>query len=265
MNKKPIGIFDSGVGGLTVVKEIMRLLPNEDLIYLGDTARVPYGNRGKEIIKTFSLELTDFLLKQDVKFLVVACNTISAISLNEIQNISPVGVIGVIKPSARVLAKITKNNRIGIIGTNATIKNKAYEKELGEINSSINIISRATPLFVPLAEEGLGESKIAKIVAEYYLSEFKDIDTLHLGCTHFPLLRKVIQEVIGESVKIVDSAEPTAEELKILLTEQNLLNKEQSSKIKFYFTDIAGNTIEIANKFIGRDISNSVQEIRVKI
>lgn len=263
MNKKPIGVFDSGVGGLTVLKEITKVLPKENLIYLGDTARVPYGTRGKELIKTFSLQLVDFLLKQDVKFLVIACNTISSTAINEIQKASPVEVIGVIKPSASEIARTTKNKNVGIIGTTATIKSKAYEEEILKIDSFIKIKSKATPLFVSLAEQGFGESKIAKLAAEYYLSDFNEIDTLHLGCTHFPLLRNAIQQAVGRFVKIVDSATPTAEELKKLLIKQNLLNKEKSSEIKFYFTDLTEGTTAIANEFMGMDIRGNAQMIRL--
>src|SRR5689334_598138 len=196
MISSPIGIFDSGIEGLTVVKEILKQLPNENIIYLGDTARVPYGTRGKEVIKKFSLELTNFLLKRKVKFLVVACNTISATCLDEIKKISPVPVLGVINGAADDAVKNTKTNVIGVIGTPATISSKVYEKTIKDKNPKIKVISKACPLFVPLAEDGKISDKSTKLIAQNYLKDFKKtkIDTLILGCTHYPVLKKIIGE-----------------------------------------------------------------------
>lgn len=262
MNNNPIGIFDSGIGGLTVVKEIVKLLPNESIIYLGDTARVPYGSRGKETITEFALQLTKFLLKKDVKFLVVACNTISAICLDKIQNISPVPVIGVIKPASKKIVETTKTRRVGVIGTRATINSNVYEKEIHAINPEIIVTSIACPLFVPIAEEGLGSSKIAKLTAQYYLNDLKNIDTLHLGCTHYPVLRNVIRETVGEGVTIIDSASSTAEELKKVLAENKLLtDKSFKASQTYYVTDAPEHVIPIVNLFLGKDIKNIIHKI----
>ncbi len=254
MNSNPIGVFDSGIGGLTVVKEIIQQLPNENIIYIGDTARVPYGTRGKEVIEKFALELVNFLLKKNVKVLIVACNTISATCLDEIKKISPVAVIGVINPAINSAIKTTKNNRIGVIGTTATISSKIYEKGLGK---EIKVTSKACPLFVPLTEEGLKNHPAAKLIAKDYLKKISksSIDTLILGCTHYPILKEVIQNVVGKKVKLVDSAKPTAKELKALLEEKGLRNGKKNPKYDFYVTDITNRTQEIAEKFFGNNFS----------
>ena len=263
MNKKPIGVFDSGIGGLTVVKEIIKQLPNESIIYLGDTARVPYGTRDKDTVRRFSLEIANFLLKQDIKILIVACNTISSVCLDDIKQISPVGVLGAIKPAANKIVQATKTKKVGIIGTNATIKSEVYEKEIHLIDPTIKIFSKSAPLFVPIAEEGLGNTEIAKLAAEYYLDNIRDIDTLHLGCTHYPLLKSVIQDTIGESVKIIDSAEPIADELVKQLRKDNLTSLKGQPKYRFLFTDIAENLTTVAENFLGRDITSDLDKIRL--
>ncbi len=266
MNNKSIGIFDSGIGGLTVTKEIVNLLPDESIIYLGDTARVPYGSRGKETITKFALQLTRFLLEKDVKFLVVACNTISAICLDKIQEISPIPVLGVIKPAVKKIVETTKSGRVGVIGTRATIASKIYEKEILTLNPRINVTSIACPLFVPIAEEGLGHSDISRLTAQHYLSQLKDIDTLHLGCTHYPLLKNVIREVVGESVTIIDSARPTAEELKNILTKSNLLNKSNiQPTATFYVTDAPERAMSTAELFFGRNIRADIHKVDLKL
>lgn len=210
MKNKPIGIFDSGIGGLTVVKEIVKLLPNENIIYLGDTARVPYGTRGKETVTEFALELTRYLLSQDVKFLVVACNTITATCFDKIQEISTVPVIGVIEPAVKKIIKTSSTKRVGVIGTAATINSKVYEMKIKKLDPNFYVQSITCPLFVPIAEEGLANSNIANLTAKHYLKYLKNIDTLHLGCTHYPLLKNVIQDNIEKGVTIIDSADPPA-------------------------------------------------------
>lgn len=254
MDNRPIGVFDSGIGGLTVVKEVLEQLPNESIIYLGDTARVPYGTRGKEIIKKFSLELTNFLLKRKVKFLVVACNTISATCLEEIEKASPVPVLGVIEPAASEAAKNTKTGKIGVIGTQATISSKVYEKEIKKINPKIKILTQACPLFVPLAEEGLIDEKATELIAQKYLKVFKNnkIDTLILGCTHYPVLKKVIQKVVGKKVRLIDSAKPTALKLKEILRQENLLSKSKKAKHEFFVTDAPIRVYKVAKGFLGQ-------------
>lgn len=265
MSNKPIGVFDSGIGGLTVAKQIVSLLPNESIIYLGDTARVPYGTRGKEVITKFALELAKFLLKQEVKFLVVACNTISATCLDKIQEVSSVPVLGVIKPSVIKIIQTTQTKTVGIIGTRATINSKAYDLEIQSLDPQIRVTAKACPLFVPIAEEGLGDNEVAKIAAKEYLSDYTDtkIDTLHLGCTHYPLLRGVIQDVVGKNITIIDSARPTAEELKKILDEKEMLNMGNTQNNKFYFTDAPDRVVEAAGLFFGQSLVDNIEKIDV--
>lgn len=229
MNKNtgPIGIFDSGVGGLTVTREIMRQLPHENLVYFGDTARVPYGSKSKQTIVRYSMQIVNFLKTKNVKAIVIACNTASAFALEEIQNQIDIPVIGVVWPGAISAASMTKNKHIGIIGTAGTVKSKVYNKYLNQLDPEITVVSKACPLFVPLVEEGLTEDRVTEDIARRYLSEFKeyDIDSLILGCTHYPLLRNTIGRVMGDKVILVNPAYETAKSLKQLLTEQNLLNQ----------------------------------------
>lgn len=266
MRNDPIGIFDSGIGGLTVASEITKALPNENIIYLGDTARVPYGTRGKEIITKFALELATFLLHQKVKLLVAACNTISATCLNNIFDISPVPVIGVINPAVKKIIQTTKNNKVGIIGTRATTMSKAYDKEINKLAPEIKLFTKACPLLVPIAEEGLAQSSIAKLAVKEYLTVFlkTDIDTLHLGCTHYPLLRNVIQAFMGNNVTIIDSAQPTAEEVKKLLTKEHLLNRNPNHSYQFLITDSPNNVYKTAALFFGKEIKNSITKVDLR-
>lgn len=265
MRKSAIGVFDSGIGGLTVVKEIIKALPREDIIYLGDTARVPYGTRGKETIIKFALEMTDFLLKHKVKFLVVACNTISATCLKQIQNFSQIPVLGVINPAVKKAIDITKTQHIGVICTRATTNSGIYEKEIKSLNPKIKVITRSCPLFVPFAEEGLISHPALEHIAKDYLKEFKDgsIDTLILGCTHYPMLASTIQKIVGKNITLIDSAEPTAMELKSLLTKKGLLNTNHQSVSKFYVTDAPCRVKEIAYKFFGHISAGELKKINL--
>jgi len=222
---KAIGIFDSGIGGLTVLKEIIKRLPGEDTIYLGDTARVPYGTKSPETVTRYSFENTSFLLKQEIKLLVVACNTASALSLDEIRRNFPIPVIGVLEPGARAAVAVTKTKRIGVIGTEATIGSRAYPDAIKGLDPEIEVIGIPCPLFVPLAEEGWVDNDVAFSVAEKYLGPLKTkrLDTLVLGCTHYPLLKKVIKEIMGDGVSLIDSAQETAKEVEETLLEKGLL------------------------------------------
>ncbi len=262
MDNLPIGIFDSGIGGLTVAREIIKLMPNENIIYLGDTARVPYGNRAAETIDEFARQLTYFMIGQKVKALVVACNTMSSVSLPLIaRKAKGTLVIDVITPTAEYAKKITQNKRVGVIGTRATIETNIYPRLL----SPVQTFSKACPLFVPLAEEGMIDSPETKITAQDYLSYFsdKDIDTLILGCTHYPLLRNVIQEVVGPNVKIIDSSLPTALKLKSVLEKRNLLNKSKSSYKKFYVTDGPERVGKIANLFFEGSLPVRIEKVEL--
>lgn len=238
MDNRAIGVFDSGIGGLTVVKELIKILPNEDIIYFGDTARVPYGNRSEETIKKFAMECAKFLENKNIKTLIIACNTVSAVALDLIDENLSINTIGVILPGSKMANKISENGKIGVIATNATISNGAYEKCIKNENEKNIVFSKACPLFVPIAEEGLAESQIAIETAKHYLKDIveKEVDTVVMGCTHYPILEYTIKKVVGNSVKLVNPAKETAEETKNYLIENDLLRDGQPS-YTFYVTD----------------------------
>ncbi|MGD0283626.1 MAG: glutamate racemase [Dissulfurispiraceae bacterium] len=261
-NSRPIGIFDSGIGGLTVLKEVSSLLPYENIVYLGDTARVPYGTRSPETVIRYSFECTEFLLKQDIKLLVVACNTVSAISLHAICSRVSIPVIGVIEPGARAAVNATKNKKIGIIGTETTIKSSAYSEAVKAMEHDIEVYSLACPLFVPLVEEGWTEGVITRLVVERYLTEVKEkgADTLLLGCTHYPLLKEVIQGVMG-NVRLVDSAIETALALEQLLVDNRMSAREEASGTRrFFVTDSPEKFILVGERFLKTKIE-TIQKI----
>jgi glutamate racemase len=252
LNNQPIGVFDSGVGGLTVVKEIVKVLPNESIIYLGDTARVPYGTRSREVITKFARQLTRFLLNKNVKCLVVACNTISASALAEIRRISPVPVVDVISSTIEA-GRFGK--KVGVIGTEGTISSAAY--------TPVAKLSAACPLFVPLAEEGMTQGLAAEEIARGYLSGLKKagIDTLILGCTHFPLLYSTIAKTMGSNVRLVVAGYPTARKLRQVLREKGLLRPESKPTYKFYFTDAPERVTKIATTFLGSKLPGRIFKI----
>lgn len=225
----PIGVFDSGVGGLTVAREIMRQIPGERIIYFGDTARVPYGSKSKDTIIGFSRQIAKFLRTKEVKAIVIACNTASAFALETLSQENDIPVIGVVKPGAKVAAETTKNGKIGVIGTIGTVNSKIYNEYIRRINPEIKVFSKACPLFVPLVEEGWLYDSITVEVADRYFSELKGygIDTLVLGCTHYPLIRHTLQKVIGEDVTLVNPAYETAVSLRRVLKEKELLCESQ--------------------------------------
>lgn len=254
----PIGVFDSGVGGLTVVREIMRQIPNEKIVYFGDTARVPYGSKSKDTVTRFSRQIVRFLQTQEVKAIVVACNTASAYALSELEKEVDIPIIGVVKPGAKVAADTTRNGKIGVIATEGTISSGIYSEYIKEIKSDAKVIGKACPLFVPLIEEGLWEDPVTDEIARRYLTEFtqqdKDIDTLILGCTHYPLIRSTLGRIAGENVTLVNPAYETAIELKRLLSEKNLLNDKEPSlgdnRYQFYVSDKADKFQNFANSII---------------
>ena len=258
-DSRPIGVFDSGVGGLTVVKELVQTLPFEDIIYYGDTARVPYGTKSRNTIIKFSIENALFLLKQNVKLIVVACNTSSSVSLPALRRNFKVPVVGVIKPGAYDAAMVCRNKRIGVIATTATIRSNAYSREIARIDPSVKIFSQNCPLLVPVAEESLREDKIIIDIIEYYLKPLKQkrIDTLVLGCTHYPLLKNLISKFMGDSITLVDSAASTAEYVKNLLSKQGVLNKRRlKGKLKFFVSDEIENFKRAGERFLGRNIKS---------
>ena len=249
----PIGVFDSGLGGLTVLREIIALLPEEGTVYLGDTARVPYGIRSPEVVTRYSLENMRFLLSRGIKLLVIACNTASAISLSALKRESPVPVVGVIEPGARAALRASKTGRIGVIGTETTIKSGAYRGVLERLEPGVRVFSRACPLFVPLAEEGWADNEVARLAAGRYLADLKDkdIDTLLLGCTHYPLLKRTIAKVMGEGVTLIDSACETAREIKMMLAENGISRPPGASPLKrqFFVTDSPERFITLGGRF----------------
>jgi len=264
-NKNPIGVFDSGLGGLTVVKALRNVLPNEKIIYFGDTARVPYGNKSPELIKEYSLQITDFLLERETKIIVVACNTATALALSTLQEKLNIPIVGVIKPGVNSALTLTQNNRIGVIGTISTISSGVYEKELKIGNNSIEVTSNACPLFVPLAEEGWLNNPATKLIAEKYLEPInkKNIDTLILGCTHYPLLKKVIQETVSTEIQLVDSAQAMAFETKTLLSNGGLINDQNTEgELKLFVSDLPARFETVASRFLGEKISN-VEKIQL--
>lgn len=252
----PIGVFDSGVGGLTVAREMMRQIPNEKIVYFGDTARVPYGSKSKETIIRYSRQIVHFLQTQQVKAIVIACNTASAFALDELEKEINIPIIGVVKPGALVAAHSTKNNKIGVIGTEGTIGSKIYSKYINEIRQDVSVIGKACPLFVPLVEEGLLHDSVTDEIATRYLKELieQGIDTLILGCTHYPLIRETVDRIMGEKVQLVDPAYETARKLKELLEQKQLLNDRRSeagkTAHKFYVSDAADKFQIFANSIL---------------
>ena len=235
----PIGIFDSGVGGLTVVQSLRRYLPNETLCYFGDTARVPYGTKSAETVKRYSVEVARFLQSHNVKMIVVACNTASSCALDQIRSVFSGPVIGVVEPGVRAALQATKTGRIGLIGTRSTVKSGAYQRCLYQQNPNLLIIAQPCPLFVSLVEEGWEEDEITYAVAKRYLEKLvkENLDVLILGCTHYPLMTPIIQSVIGEDVNLVNSAEEVAKEVKSTLTDMDLLSPQKNCKDLFYASD----------------------------
>ncbi|MBI3315858.1 MAG: glutamate racemase [Candidatus Omnitrophica bacterium] len=257
---KPIGIFDSGIGGLTVLKEIQEEVPREDLVYFGDTARVPYGTKSKETITKFSLDNVRFLQNFDVKMVVVACNTAASLSLDVLKTSFSMPIIGVIEPGAKEALAATKNGRIGVIGTKATIGSGSYEACLKRLKPSLKVYSQACPLFVPFVEEGWLDGEVVTQVAKTYLEPLKTfgIDTLILGCTHYPLLSSVIRKTVGEEVSLVNSAEETAKEVRRLLTKlkAEAPRKKGNPETRFFVSDEPEQFRTLGERFLGRSITS---------
>lgn len=252
----PVGVFDSGVGGLTVMREIMRQIPNERIVYFGDTARVPYGSKSKDTVTRYSLQIVRFLQAMEVKAIVVACNTASAYAMDEIEREVDIPVVGVVRPGARVAAQATVNGKLGVIGTEGTISSGIYTEYIKKINPGISVIGKACPLFVPLVEEGLWQDPVTDDIAGRYLGELIDtgIDTLILGCTHYPLIRATVGRLLGEGVTLVNPAYETARELRQLLEKERMLNDAQGKlgeeKYRFYVSDAAEKFRRFANSII---------------
>lgn len=260
-----VGVFDSGVGGLTVAREIMRNLPNEHIVYFGDTARVPYGSKSKDTIIRYSRQIIRFLQTQDVKAIVIACNTASALALDVVEKEFDLPIIGVVEPGARVAAAATRNKRVGVIGTESTINSGMYDKLIRQQDPAITVYGKACPLFCPLVEEGWLHDPVTEEVARRYLNELldKDIDSLILGCTHYPLLRSLIRKLVGERIMLVNPAYETAKELERLLDREKLQNPgdPQGAPVKepyrFFVSDMADKFSCFANSILPYDIETT--------
>ncbi len=257
MNRRPIGVFDSGIGGLTVVRELIHQLPHESLIYFGDTARVPYGNKSPETVRRFSREILDFLVSRDVKLVVVACNTASAHALPELQRVATVSVEGVIEPGARAGVAASRSGRIGVIGTAGTIASGAYEKAIRAASAKAEVTAHACPLFVPLVEEGWLDHPASRLVAQEYLAPLQEhrIDTLVLGCTHYPLLKPLIADVLGPSIALIDSAEQTAAAVARELEKSTLrAPATQAGHVHFVVSDAPQQFVKVGKRFLGETV-----------
>lgn len=255
----PIGIFDSGIGGLTVVKKILSMLPNEKIIYFGDTARVPYGSKSNSTVIEYANQDAKFLYKKNVKLIIVACNTASSVALDNLRKEFDIPIIGMIEPGAKYALSKTKNGKIGVIGTHSTINNQAYSKKLKLLNSDVEVFEKACPLFVPLAEEGWTDHKATELIAEEYLEELikKKIDTLVLGCTHYPVLTEVIQKVMGAEVTLIDSGTAAALEVEDYLNGIGLRNdSNQIGKHQYYVSDLPAKFKIIAERFLGTTLEH---------
>lgn len=261
----PVGVFDSGVGGLTVVREIMRQIPKERIVYFGDTARVPYGSKSKETVTKYSRQIVRFLKTQQVKAIVIACNTASAYALETIEKELDIPIIGVVKPGAKTAVEATRNQRVGVIATEGTIGSEIYTQYIQNRNPEVEVIGKACPLFVPLVEEGLLEDPVTDEIAQRYLGSLKDvgIDTLILGCTHYPLIRSTVGRVMGEQVTLVNPAYETAIELKHLLEEKQLLSLEKpalgTNQYQFFVSDGAEKFQHFANSIFKYGILSAKQ------
>ena len=265
MSKKFIGVFDSGLGGLTCVKELMDIMPDEPIVYFGDTGRVPYGSKSNETIIKYVKSDINFLKTFDLKMIVVACGTASAIALPEIRHEISLPVFGVVDAAANEAVKVTKNNKIGIIGTAGSIRSGAYEKEIKEKNPDIKIFASACPLFVPLVEEGHTKGQVARLVAEEYLKDIKaaGVDTLILGCTHYPLLKDTIASVMGKNVTLIDPGKVTASCVRDYLDENGLRSADKG-EYKFFVSDYPDGFARLATEFLQREIDKKIEKIDIE-
>lgn len=255
MDKRPIGVFDSGLGGLTVVKEIKKILPNEKIVYLGDTARVPYGTRSKETIIKFAIEDISFLLKKNVKCIVIACNSVSSVATKTLKDKFDIPIFDVISPTCEYVAKNTNIKKVGIIGTPATIKSNAYGNTINKLNKQIQVFQNAAPLLVPLVEEGETKSIFTYQIIEKYLKPLidKNVGMVVLGCTHYPVLLPIIKKILGSDIKIVDPAKYVSKSLILYLKEKNLLSDVKIEPVDFFaVTDLTEGFIKQIKIFFGK-------------
>ncbi|MBQ4145553.1 MAG: glutamate racemase [Clostridia bacterium] len=266
MDNRPIGIFDSGLGGLTCVKKVMELLPGEDIIYFGDTGRVPYGSRSAETIVKYVRQNIRFLKTFDIKFIIIACGTASSAALPLIRDEFDIDIAGVLEPTCKKAAEVTECGKIGVIGTAGTIKSGKYLQTLKELKPELEIYSKACPMFVPLVENGYLDSEATRIIAEEYLLPLKEkgIDTLILGCTHYPLLKPLIQDIMGNGVNLIDAGGETAFFAQKYLTEKELLSDRTQGTARYYVSDVADGFANLAGMFLEKEIDGKVSTIDIE-
>lgn len=266
MDNRPIGVFDSGIGGLTVLKEIMEQLPGEDIVYFGDTARIPYGTRSKETVIKYFFQSVRFLLTKEIKAIVIACNTASALAMEESQKAFDIPILGVIEPGAKAAVSATKNSTIGVIGTEGTINSQSYQKKIRRMLPTAEIIGISCPLFVPIVEEGWESTDVAYITAQKYLIELKEhnADALVLGCTHYPALRYTINKVLGDKVRLINPAYETAKAAKIMLKERDLIsNRLDGGRCDYYVSDDPEKFKRIGGNIVRKEIA-SIQKVNIE-
>ena len=261
MKNRPIGVFDSGLGGLTTVREIRRIMPGEDIIYFGDTGRVPYGSRSRETIIRYTKDDIDFLLKYDIKLIIAACGTASSVALPHLKDKYSVNIMGVLESAARKAVEVTKNGRIGVIGTSGTIKSGKYAEIINQLSPEMQVFSNACPMFVPLVENGYSESTAAQLIAKDYLTPLKNenVDTLILGCTHYPLLEKVISGIMGDEVTLLSPGALAAADARDYLMRENLLSERtDGGKSEFFVSDSVESFTSLGGTFLGSPIESTV-------
>ncbi len=268
MDNRAIGVFDSGLGGLTAVKEIKKTLPNESILYFGDTSRVPYGTRSRETIRKYAVQDINFLLKNNVKAIVAACGTVSS-GCSDIGNSLDIPYIDVISPTANAAVQGTKNKKVGVLGTNATIKSNAFLNAIHNLDDAIEVFGQACPLFVSLVENGFvsRDDEVTKLVAKRYLKTLKEegVDTIILGCTHFPIIKGIIGDIVGEDVLLIDSGKETARHCASVLKQQNLMSdKNHDAKTEYYLSDSVDGFLNVAEIFIGKPIAENAYRIDIE-
>ena len=266
MDRRPIGVFDSGLGGLTCVKEIMRIMPGEDVIYFGDTGRVPYGTRGADTIVKYVRQDINFLQSFDIKMIIIACGTASSAALPSIADEITTEITGVVEPAAALAVAASRNKKIGILGTSGTVRSGKYLEHIKKLNKDIEVYQKACPMFVPLVENGYSQSKVTEIIAEEYLGEMKKagVDTLVLGCTHYPLIRDVIGKIMGDGVTLIDSGAAAADHAYEILKNADMLSGNDKGRMRYFVSDSTEDFSRLGSMFLEREICGEVERIDIE-
>ncbi len=266
MDNRPIGVFDSGLGGLSCIREVMRIMPNEDVIYFGDTGRVPYGSRSQETLVKYVKQDIRFLRTFDIKMIIIACGTASSAVLPWISDELDTKIMGVVEPASQAAVDATKSGRIGVLGTSATVKYGKYVEDIKKLKPDSDVFQKACPMFVPLVENGYADKEVTDIIAREYLTELKekDVDTLILGCTHYPLLKEKIQRIMGDKVSLIDSGAAAAEGAYRWLKSADMLNNKQFGSYKYFVSDSTDDFTKLGSMFLNKTISESVEKIDIE-